>query len=821
MKTTPLSANWLLSAADDVQTAPIHDLAYDTSAWTPAEVPGTVQQAMVRCGRAPSPWLDTNAKTFQRFERQAWVYRTVFDVPPDNTDADRFELRFEGISLFATVWLNGTPVGFTDNAHRDYTFDVTSRIRRDGPNVLAVECDLRLDEVEKGKRGDIGSTGDAARTYVRFSQMSFGWDFAPRLVPVGLWRPVSLVAHRDVSIGDLAVRTASIGESAELTIDVQPRSISASPDCAMLELAIREREGGPVVWESSRELTGDAPLAISATVENPELWYPFPLGEPHLYTLEARILRGGGVTDSRTLRFGIRTIEVKQDDQFTFCINGRDVFARGANWVPPNALTLDAQSADYRHLLDLARDAQFNMLRVWGGGTYECDEFYDLCDERGIMVWQDFMYACAMYPDDDPTFMESVRAEAEGTVRRLRSHPCVVLWCGENENQDTWAGGYEWYKAADRHFGARIYEHLLPDIVSELSPEIPWWPGSPFGGAAKMSLEEGDYHDWYDLPDWRKYDASAPRFSSEYGFRSVPQRETVDEMISPEFQWDRNGFLHHAWDFHHGTCNWLKGVLPEFGTPASLDDFIMLSQEAQATLMRYAVEVYRRRMWATSGSLIWQYNEPWPAATFSLVDFFGRPKAAYYWVSAAHSPTIGLFYGDESNPSFWGVTDRSEDVAGTLRLSRYDHSGELLAKDLAEVVLTANSSTQLLADMPPALRIERPEHEFLLAELRCGDDVHERVHHAANRCDWVLPEAEYSAEIERVADGALRLTLKSDGYVHFVALRSAAHHVTFSDNYFDLLPGRPKVVELRSHGNEPLTIQAVNAPTSVVKPVPA
>lgn len=813
----PLTENWRLISADEAQSACMHDAGCQCAGWMPAEVPSTVQAALVANGRAPSPWRDQQAAAFRKYENSTWIYRTVFELSPQDATADRFELRFEGISLFATVWLNGSPVGYTDNAHRTYTFDVTRRIVRHGKNVLAVECGLRMDEMRKRVREDIGATSDAVRSFMRLCQMSFGWDFAPRLLPTGLWRPVSLVCHTGTSIRDLAVHTQSISaDSATLNITVEPVAVSPSATPATLRLAIRETADGPAVWQSEHTVASDAPISVPASVEKPRLWYPYPVGEPHLYHLEAQVERDGNVTGRRALRFGIRTIELKQDNQFTFSINGVDVFARGANWVPPNSLTLDTEPDQYRHLLDLAHAAHFNMLRVWGGGTYERDEFYELCDERGIMVWQDFMYACGMYPDDDPTFMESIQREAEDAVRRLRSHPCIVLWCGENECQDTWAGGYEWYKNATRHFGARIYEHVLPDTVAEFAPDVPWWPGSPFGGAATMSLTEGDFHDWYDLPNWRRYDASAPRFSSEYGFRSVPQRETVEEMISPEFQWDRYGFLHHVWDFHHGVCNWMKAVMPEFGIPESLDDFIMLSQEAQATLMRYAVEVYRRKMFGTSGSLIWQYNEPWPAVTFSLVDFFGRPKASYYWVARAHAPVLGMFYGDGANPSFWGISDRPHELAGTLRLRRFDNHDGLLVDETLDVRLNPNAATQMLPAMPEELRIAHTEREFLCAELWCGGHTSERIHHAAHRADWDLASAQIAARVEQSANGTLRLTLASDTYAHFVCVRSAVPKVRFSDNYVDLLPGEPRTIEIAGHDGSGLIVQAANAETARV-----
>jgi beta-mannosidase len=819
MVKVPMSDGWRLTSAGEARCADVHALDCDCGSWLPISVPTTVQAALVEHGKAPSPWLDQQADLFRKHESDTWLYRKEFELSGTEVDADRYELYFEGVSLFATVWLNGSPVSFIENAHHTHRVDVTSKLNRDRRNILVVECSLRLEEVQKRLRDDIGATSDPARSFVRLCQMSFGWDFAPRLLPIGLWRPVSLACHTNVSLQDLAVRTESIdGSNAALAITAKPLSVHQSSKPTHLKLSIHDDPEGPPVWTLEHQLASDTPVVVNAEIPDARLWYPSPMGEPHLYTLTAHVVHDGVETDRRSLRFGIRTIELKQDDRFTFCINGTDIFARGANWVPPNSLTLDATSDHYRHLLQLAHDAHFNMLRVWGGGTYESDEFYELCDELGIMVWQDFMYACAMYPDDDPAFMASAKHEAEETVQRLRSHPCIVLWCGENECQDTWAGGYEWYKKADRHYGARIYEHLLPDIVSDLSPDIPWWPGSPYGGAATMSLKEGDFHDWYDLPDWRKYDSSAPRFSSEYGFRSVPQRETVDEMISPQYQWDRNGFLHNTWDFHHGTCNWMKEVLPEFGEPESLDDFIMFTQESQATLMRYAVEVYRRKMFGTSGSLIWQYNEPWPAVTFSLVDFYGRAKAAYYWVARAHMPLMGMFYGEEQNPSFWGICDEQEEMHGVLKLRRFNHDGAVLGEVSSEVVLNPNAPTELLATMPSELRIEHPDREFLHSELHCAEYHSERIHHAAMRRDWVLSNAEVAVQVVRVDEKTLRVTISSDMYVHFVSVHVANPVARYSDNFVDLLPGEPRTIVISARDtNGDVIVRAANAPTVTVR----
>jgi beta-mannosidase len=750
-------------------------------------------------------------EALREFENDTWWYRREIALPEDQAGADQIELVFEGVCLFATVWLNGTPVGFLHNAHHAHRIDVTRHIRREGANLLAVECGLRLDEMRKRVRSDISATVENARPYMRMCQMSFGWDFAPRLAVIGLWRPVYLACHRHATIDDIHVATRSIqGGTARLAVEARIRSFRSMPTPAALHLSIHEEPDAPPVWERCLSIAGGAAIETSLDLPAARLWYPHPAGEPSLYTLKARIECGGEETDALTTRFGVRTVELKQQGQFTFSINGVDIFARGANWVPSNSLSLDASPEQYRHLLELAHEANFNMLRVWGGGTYESDFFYDLCDELGIMVWQDFMYACAMYPDDDPEFMESAAREAREVVARLRRHPSVALWCGNNECQEAWALG-DWPDHAPRHFGERLYDHVLPQVIAEFAPGVPYWPGSPYGGPTTRSRKIGDFHDWCSLPDWRAYDENAPLFSSEYGFRSVPQRETVEQMISPELQWDEHGPQHDVWRFHHGRCGWLEAVLPEFGRPKTADEYIMLTQEAQATLMRYAVEVYRRRMFATSGSLIWQYDEPWPAVTFSLVDFFGRPKAAYYWVRHAYAPVMAMFYAAAGGLSFWGVSDLLEERPCAARLRRFAHSGELLGEKVVEGRLRPNAATMLLAALPHELALQRPEHEFLHAELRCGDHSSERVYHAAHRRDWVLPPASLTASARRVDAEQVQVTLSSDGYVHFVSVSVGDPGARYSDNFVDLLPGLPRTIVIRTRDAGEITIRAANA----------
>ena len=810
MRRVPLREGWLMAPERDVLGLDPAGAACRAECWLTVEAPTTVQAALVAHGRAPSPWRDFNAKAFKAYEQETWWFRHEFELPAYATDCDAWELRFEGISLFGMVWLNGEPVGYTQNAHHEHVIEITSQVRTTGPNVLAVACGLRLDDVKRRVRAEIRSLHDAPRSIMRMPQMSSGWDFAPHLWLTGLWRPVTLVGHRRASVEDVFVRTNAIeGAAAELTVAVRVRQFGRHAQAPKLRLSIHENPEHEAVWSGSVDVHGDGSLDVPVTLSPARLWNPQPVGEPFLYTLKAAVECDGREVDRHTSTFGVRTVEIRQDGRFTFVVNGREVFAKGANWVPPNSLTWDATPKTYRHLIELAADASFNMFRIWGGGIYESDTFYDLCDRHGIMIWQDFMFSNTRVPDDDPGFMENITREARAAVTRLRRHPCMAMWCGNNECLEAWATG-AWTDEADRHYGERVYFSVLPRVVSQLAPDIPYCPGSPHGGASTRSLTVGDYHDWYSLPDWRTYDDNAPLFSSEYGCRAVPQRETIDAMISPQYQWDRHGFQNAVWEFHHAECGGLRQMLPEFGEPTTLDEYIEYTQELQATLMRYAVEVYRRRMFATSGSLIWQYNEPWPAVTFAMVDFFGRAKASYYWVRHAHAPVMCMFYGKDDRLSFWGVNDLADAGPCKARIRRFDHSGTLLGDVAFAGELASNAATCLVEALPEALRIQDPTREFLHGELRCGDRAGERTYHTAKRVDWHLPETELAATCRRIDDRTLSVTLTSPGYVHFVSLSVDEPMARFSDNYVDVLPNEPRTVEVSGCRTERLTIRAAN-----------
>ena len=368
MKTQQLTDWFLISESD--ATAPVPTTPA-TDAWLPVEVPTTSQKALVDAGRAPVPWLDYASDWFRSVENERWVYRTTFVPGEELKESDRFELVFEGIAVLSTIWLNGTIVGATHNALHEHRFDVTRHVKPDAENEVIVECRVGIEEIDKRTRDDLDGKFQV-RLHERMPQFMFGWDFAPRLAVAGLWRPVSLVGHAAGTIEDLHVRTvAAHAERAEIVIEGALRLRGDQIASGALELSICETTDGSTVWEGSVSVAGDTTISVPVEIESPKLWWPRSHGEPHLYTLHARFAAGDTLLDERTERFGIRTVELIQEDSFTFRINGVDVFAKGANWVPADSLAVAPEPERYQHLLELAADANQNMLRVWGGGIYE------------------------------------------------------------------------------------------------------------------------------------------------------------------------------------------------------------------------------------------------------------------------------------------------------------------------------------------------------------------------------------------------------------------------------------------------------------------
>ncbi|GBC95380.1 Beta-galactosidase BoGH2A [bacterium HR16] len=780
------------------------------------DVPGDVHTALIRAGILPDPYYDENPEACGWVEDYEWWYRTRFSVPSD-MQGERFDLVFEGLDTLADIYLNGEKVGSAQNMFTPYRFDVTEHLRRGGENTLAICFHSVVLEAEKKDVSRYWAAFYKPRVWVRKAQMNWGWDWGPRFVTVGVWRPVRLEAHSVARIAHLFAHTLRLTENgAEVRLSAEIEAIGEEQRPLVVSFFVRDH--GQDWGVSAPVIDGKAETTL--WMDAPQLWWTHDLGKPHLYTVEAELRDGAKAVHADSIRFGVRTIEVDQSPglepettNFTFVLNGVKIFAKGADWIPADNLIGSIPAERYRKLVQMARDANMNMLRVWGGGIYESPEFYDACDEMGVLVWQDFMFSCAAYPDDDEDFVKEVRREAEVVVKQLRNHPCIALWCGNNENQ--WIDSMiHWNEPEFPFFGKRIYDEVLPQVCAQHDPSRLYWHGSPWGGDDANSDKTGDKHNWQvwagmiyprtsreeprsnPTPEgvsYRHYAHDRGRFISEFGMHGAPALRTLQRNIPPEqFFYDSEGFLYRIKD--PDTSRKERMFEAHVWQPRDIQEFVLLSQFVQAEGLKFGIEHYRRRKFECSGALFWQLNDCWPGISWSVIDYYLNPKGAYHYVARAFAPLLYTFRQEEDGSvTLWGVNDRTEPASGDLRIRRMRLDGTVISEEEHRVQVPANSSQQLLRLAPAT----DPATEFLVVQVKRGHHAPDNVHFFAEWKHLKMPKAAVQAVFTpKGQEGSCwECELRSDKVAHFVHLVFPQDAVQVSDNYLLLLPGEPRTIE--------------------------
>jgi len=797
----------------------------DDASWHPASVPGDVHTALVEIKRLAPPFYNMNVETCQWVECQEWWYRTTFEAPSGKDDAEaRYLLTFDGLDTLATVYLNGAEIGRHRNMFIAATLDVTEHLRVGERNTLAVRFDPVVASVDEREiEGPVLSAVEGQwgrnpeRAWVRKAQCNFGWDWTPRLVSVGIWQGVTLRRYMGTRLGGVFFKNTAISpQVAEAAVVVEAERWADVPD---LEAQITLSRGEQRLTDRVPLINGRAEVAF--TIPDPALWWTHDLGEPALYELKVSLQARGKTLDTHCEQVGIRTIEVDQSPDpnepgtrfFTFVLNGVKLFAKGANWIPADSFVAQVDEARYRDLLELAVEANMNMLRVWGGGIYEKDVFYRLCDELGILIWQDFMFACARYPDDAP-FMAEVEREAEAVVRRLRNRPCLALWCGNNEND--WIDYMHNWQRPGRDFpGKRIYHELLPPIVERLDGTRLYWPSSPYGGNDHNSAEEGDRHNWQvwhgavfprrfgqepkrDISpegiSYRHYAEDPARFISEFGMHAAPVLETLRRNVpATALHLDSPELLYRNKDEPRDKGDLL--MLAHTGLPSSLPEYLDFSMICQAEGLKFGIEHYRRRKFHCSGTLFWQWNDCWPGLSWSVLDYYLFPKAGYFYVKRAYAPVLASFKGEVDGVSLWITNDTLEDLVDTVTIFRGDFSGQKRYEEVLEVRVPANASVKVKHFPFDELGVEDPRQEYLAVCSQSGRFYGNR-HLFVEVKDLVRPKPDLKVAIAQGSDGKYEIRVATDVYAYFVKLVVPIEGTKFSDNYFDLFPGQERVIEV-------------------------
>nr|AHF25196.1 beta-mannosidase [uncultured bacterium Contig1578] len=642
MQSISLNGAWTLDVTDEAGRG--------ICAGVPATVPGSVYGDLLAAGLLADPYWRDNEDAALRLMEHDFAYSRAFEVTEALLACDRVLLRCEGLDTLATVEINGAAAGRADNMHRTWEFDV-GPLLRPGRNTICVRFASPVRYIRQSyatNRADGAAEAMTGFANLRKAHCMFGWDWGPRLPDAGIWRDIALVGVEIARIRDVRVHQSHADGAVDCDIIAHVVRCGGAP--VRLEAVLTDPEGRAVASAADgadRRQT----RTLRLRAEAPRLWWPNGLGAQPLYTLCARLVTlDGRELDRWERRIGLRTVTVNrgQDawgEQFCFCVNGVDVFAMGADYVPEDNLLGRVTPQRTRRLLSDAVAANMNCVRVWGGGYYPDDFFYDICDELGLLVWQDFMFACAVY-NLTPAFEESIRAELTDNIRRIRHHACLALWCGNNEMeqfvaQGVWVSGKR--QVADY---IKMYEYIFPQILSREDPDAFYWPSSPSSGGSfddPGDEHRGDVHYWevwHGLRPFTEYRRHLFRFASEFGFQAFPCMATIESFTEPG---DRNPFS-YVMEKHQRNAA-ANGRIVQYLSqmylyPSRFDAFVYASQLLQAQAIQYAVEHWRRHRGRCMGAVVWQLNDCWPVVSWSSIDYYGRWKALHYFEKRFFAPVL-------------------------------------------------------------------------------------------------------------------------------------------------------------------------------------
>lgn len=801
--------------------------------WLQAKVPGCVHTDLWENRKIEDPFYGKNELDLQWIDKQDWEYETTFDLTEELFQQKNLEIVFEGLDTYADVYLNGNKILSADNMFRTWKADIKPYAKKEENRLLVsfrspVKEDLpKLESLGYGlpasnDHSEDGGLGEKRISiFARKAPYHYGWDWGPRFVTSGIWKPVQIYGWSEVQITDLYIQQNVVTiQTAQLTAKVE---IEADQEWeGKLQLAT---EGLNLEKEVSIQ-KGNHTIELDFELENPKLWWCRGLGEPNLYQFTIRFQKGGQTIAEKKVRTGLRTIRlVREKDEvgksFYFELNGVPVFAKGANHIPNDSFLTNITYERYRHEIASAAESNMNMLRVWGGGIYEDDTFYELCDEYGIMVWQDFMFACSMYPGDQ-AFLDNVKREAEENVKRLRNHPSLALWCGNNEMDSAWAHyieniGWGWKQAYTQEIREKIwadyeeiFHHLLPKVVKEHAPEVDYWPSSPMSELtgdehqhSTYTSTSGDMHYWdvwhgaKPLEDYKKV---VGRFMSEYGFQSFPELKTVQTYADEtELELESPVMLHHQ---KNGRGNQLiKEYMDQYyQEPKDFPAFLYMSHILQADAIKTAIEAHRAQKPYCMGTLYWQMNDCWPVASWSSMDYYGRWKALQYSAKKSYQDVIILLDQVDEELNLTIVSDRLQDIDGSLQLTLYDFSGEKLWTYDQEIQVKSNTVTMVDKLAVKDILQDREANKVVLhASLETkGQTIDQKEHYfvKAKDIDLEVP----LILIEQVKDQDHAFVLTTNVLAKNVWLDAEKEGI-FSDNYFDLIPGISKKITFSARDN--------------------
>lgn len=773
--------------------------------WTDGMVPGSVFNDLLNAGKIDDPFYRDNEGKALYIASRDYEYMRSFTVSKILLDSDSVVLHCEGLDTIATININGVLVGETDNMHRQYEFDIKGLLH-DGENIIHILLKSPLKYIEqKQKEYPLWGSQDAIQgyPYIRKAHCMFGWDWGPKIPDSGIWRNISIRGYNTARIEDVYI--TQLHEKNAVSLDIRVRHKKYSSES--IDIAVKVTSPGNEIF--IKKTPGEnIENHINIKINNPELWWPNGYGLQSLYRVDVRLEKGSLQVDERAFNIGLRTIRVIREpdswgESFKFEVNGVSIFAMGADYIPEDSL-LPRRS--YKRTEKLIKDcvkANFNFLRVWGGGIYPDDYFYDLCDRYGIIIWQDFMFACSVYRLDEE-FKNNIIKEAEDNIGRIWHHACLGLWCGNNEIETGWAS-WDFPKTSRlRTDYIKIFEIILPEIVRKMDPNTAYWPSSPSSGGGfedPNSENSGDVHYWdvwHGLKPFTDYRNYYFRFVSEFGFQSFPCIKTVKSFTLPE---DRNVFS-YVMEKHqkNGSANGriLFYLAQNFKYPKDFDSLLFVSQILQAEAIKYGVEHWRRNRGRCMGTIYWQLNDCWPVASWSSIDYFGRWKALHYFAKKFYSPVLLSVCEGDTDAKLYITNDTTKSASGKIVWQLRGSGSEVYREGEDDVEIGPQSVSMCLkldfSDILSDISMRRKIY-LCYSFIKDGINISSGTTIFVKNKHFEFKDPEIIFDIEEKTD-CYAIRISSAAYARYVELSLKNTDCVFSDNYFDISAGEEKIVSI-------------------------
>lgn len=777
------------------------------SEWIDAKVPGSVFNDLLNAEKIEDPFYRDNEDQAKEIASYDYEYERDFNVGGELLKQDRIVLCCEGLDTLAEIAVNGQRVANTNNMHRTYEFGIKDLLKEGSNNIRIIFYSPVKFIEEKHRENPIWGTTDAMEGFphIRKGHYMFGWDWGPKIPDSGIWRNIYINGYTDARIEDVYITQNHC--CGKVSLDVRVRINRWAEGAVKVEAKVAAPDGNEITGSIS---TSEYENHIKIDIDNPELWWPNGYGKQPLYHVEVVLKEEESLLDTKEFNIGLRTLTVKREkdqwgESFEFNVNGVSIFAMGADYIPEDNILARCTPEKTEKLIRDCVDANFNSIRVWGGGIYPWDYFFDLCDKYGLIVWQDLMFACAVY-DMNEEFTENIKKEAEDNIKRIRHHASLGLWCGNNEMEWGWI---EWpfnktASAKHRTDYVKQFEIILPQVAKKTDPNTFYWPASPSSGGGFDNPNDenrGDVHYWdvwHGLKPFTDYRKFYFRFCSEFGFQSFPSLKTVESFTLPE---DRNIFS-YVMENHqkNGSANGkiLFYLSENFKYPKNFDSLLYTSQILQAEAIKYGVEHWRRNRGRCMGAIYWQLNDCWPVASWASIDSFGRWKALHYYAKKFFAPVLLSAREEGTTVELHVSNETMKPVKGVVKWALRDNRSRVLKEGSTQVeiaLLSASKCESLdFGDILTGKETLRKTYlEYSLIVDGCTVSGGAVLFAKPKHFEFINPEIE--ADVEEAGD-RFAVTVKSKAFAKYVELDLRDADCKFSDNYFDISAGDEKKVEV-------------------------